>query len=96
MSDCADLQAFVLTEGEAALLLDETLRCIGTFEAACIPDRSDCAPLPSGMLSCGEAMRLLPALAIMLVQAYPRLVEPEMFAQALQLVALEYVTGEPS
>ncbi len=96
MADCADLAAFEFTLGQAAVLLDESLRIIGTLEAACIDTRGDCAPLPRGMLSCGEAMRLIPALVILLMQAHPRLLEPGMLEIAMDIAAMEGASGEPN
>lgn len=93
MTDCA---APIITEGMAALLLADVARISGTLEAANLLDGPDSAPLPRGMVTCGEIARLTGALTILLIERWPTLAEESEFAGALDLVRMEFVDGEPS
>lgn len=80
----------------AALLFERSMYVAGTLEAACIQDRGDGEPLPRGMLTCGEAMLLIPAIAVLIVQRYPQLLNDDTLDDALRMAAMLSVTGEPN
>lgn len=93
MTDCA---VPAITEGMAALLLTDVARIAGTMDARCLLDGPDSAPLPRGMMSCGEAARLTGALTILLLEKFPALAEESEFAGALNLVRMEFTEGDPN
>lgn len=64
-----------LTADDVGLLLAEAVQIMGTLEAASIQERPDGEPLPRGLLTCGEACRLVPAVVLLSLQIYPRLIE---------------------
>lgn len=55
------MDAADLTVDEAGLLLAQAVQIMGTLEAVGAHVRPDSEPLPRGMLTCGEACRLVPA-----------------------------------
>jgi hypothetical protein len=79
---------------DAAAIYDCALDVMGGFEAACIVDKPDRAALPSGLLTCGEAMLLIPALLPLILNRYPGLIDDESRAEALQTASLVAVSGE--
>lgn len=87
---------FDLTIEQAAVMLERSMYVVGTLEAACIGERADGEPLPRGMLTCGEAMLLIPALAVLIVQRYPQLLEDDALDDALRTAATLSAAGEPN
>ena len=81
--------SFQLTRGQAAILCTEANYVIGTLEAACIDQKYDSAPLPRGMLSCGQAMRLIPVVLILLLEKFPDLREEDILNIAVHEAALD-------
>lgn len=82
------------TEDEAAALLHGALQVMGTLEAACIDAKPWSAPLPAGLLSCGEAITLIPAVVVLVSEMYPRLTNPEYFSEAVTFAQLQETEGE--
>lgn len=80
----------------AAVLLERSIYVADRLEAACIRERGDSEPLARGMLTCGEAVLLIPALAVLIVQKYPQLLDDEMLADALRVASMLSATGEPN
>jgi hypothetical protein len=76
--------AIDFTVEEAAYLLVTANRVMGTLEAAVITEREYAEPLPRGMLTCGEACELVPALVVLLTRMHPQLVDTEALDQALR------------
>ena len=64
-----------MTRDDAGLFLAEAVQLMGTLEAADIHQRRESDPLPSGMFTCGEACRMIPAVIAMTLQMYPDLTE---------------------
>lgn len=78
------LPSIDLTVEDAAYLLVRANQVMGALEAAVITERQYAEPLPRGMLSCGEACDLVPALVVLLTKLYPQLANPEALDQALR------------
>lgn len=83
-----------LSETEAATLLNSALQIVCTLDAACIEEKPWHAPLPRGLLTCGEAITLIPALAMILSEMYPKLMMPEYMHNTLELAMLDQTEGE--
>ena len=60
---------------EVGLFLAEAVQVMGGLEAAAVQERADGEPLPRGMLNCGEACRMVPAVILLALQLYPQLAE---------------------
>ena len=90
------MERFDLGIEDAAVLLDAAWRLVGTFETACIADMAPSRNLPAGLITCGEAMLLLPALAVLILQRYPQLLDDETLSATLQTAVLASVGGEPN
>jgi hypothetical protein len=59
----------------------------GVYEKA--PSR----PLPSGVLTCGEASIMIPAFWALIAHVYPRLADPETLDEALQRARTAHAGG---
>lgn len=81
-------QPLPLTIGDAALLLADALLVMGALESMAIGERDNCEPLPRGVLTCGEAWRLIPVAAALLFERFPQLVDEDAFIAALRDAAL--------
>lgn len=62
-------------------------------EIDCKPDN---APLPRGVLTCGEAMMLLPLLFVLLAQKYPELQDPDQLSELLAQARTQSASGLPN
>ena len=60
---------------EVGLFLAEATQIYGTLEAANVHHRGELAPLPSGLITCGEMCRMIPAVIRLSLQLYPELTE---------------------
>lgn len=83
-----------IAQHDAAALLYSALQIIGTLDAACIIEREYNAPLPRGMLSCGEALTLVPALVVLLLRAFPQLNDAEEFRESVNLALMHVADSE--
>jgi hypothetical protein len=90
--DCALIKV-ELTLSDAALLLAEALAITAALDVAGVGDEPPSKPLPSGLIRCGEAWRLIPAVVLMLSQAYPELNDEEVFEAALRDAHLHSAAG---
>lgn len=77
-----------LTVDEAGVLLAEAVQVLGTLEGMDIIDRPETEPLPRGVLTCGEAVRLIPAIVVLVTQMYPELLEPNALEEALRIATV--------
>jgi hypothetical protein len=75
------------------LYLAEAVQLMGTLEAAGIHEQEDSAPLPRGLLSCGEACRLVPAVIAMALQLHPELADPGVLETILRNALTTGTTG---
>ncbi len=58
--------------------------------------KADAAPLPRGILTCGEACQLLPLLFVLLAQKYPELADPDQLSELLAQARMESASGLPN
>lgn len=93
MPDRYHHEPLALTVGDAALLIRECLLVSGALESMLIGDRPENEPLPRGVLTCGEAWRLIPACACLLFDRFPQLVDPDTFNEALRTAKLHSACG---
>lgn len=63
----------MITIDEAGVLLVDVLAALERLEDADLSDKRDGAPLPRGVLTCGQACRFVPALLLMILERYPDL-----------------------
>lgn len=84
-----------LSIDEAGAILAEAVRAMGTLEAACIHEQEDAAPLPRGLLTCGEACRMAGALVALIPERYPQLLEPGVLEETLTVSGGGFL-GEPN
>lgn len=61
-----------------------------------IPSKADHAPLPRGVLTCGEAWTLLPLLFMLLAQKHPELADPDQLSDLLAQARMESACGLPN
>lgn len=61
-----------------------------------ITDKPDNAPLPRGVLSCGEACQLLPLLFVLLAEKYPPLSDPDQLLELLAIARMDEASGLPN
>lgn len=85
-----------LSIDEAGLLLAEAVQVMGTLEAYGAQERLSSEPLPRGLLTCGEAVRLIPAVIAIVAELYPTLLDPGVLEQVLRVAALADTHGEPN
>jgi hypothetical protein len=72
-----------ITIDEAGLMLAEALQIAGTLEAAAVEYRRDGDPLPSGMLTCGEACRMASAVVGLALNLFPQLSNEEILGSVV-------------
>ena len=58
--------------------------------------KPDSAPLPRGVLTCGEACQLFPLLFVLLAQKYPELADPDQLSELLAQARMESASGLPN
>lgn len=58
--------------------------------------KADAAPLPRGVLTCGEAWQLIPLLFVLLHQRYPELADPDQLSELLAQARTESASGLPN
>lgn len=85
-----------LTLHEAGVLLAEAVQVMGTLEAYSAQERESSEPLPRGLLTCGEAVRLIPAVVMLVAEMYPQLLEPNVLEESLRIAALADARGDPN
>jgi hypothetical protein len=68
---------------QAALLISEAREVWETMVERGVADRRESEPLPRGIFRCGQAMRLIPTLALLMYEKYPELRDDEVMQQAL-------------
>jgi hypothetical protein len=95
MTDDDAFEDLAIPRDLAAVLLAELARTMVRIEDADIKNKPDHAPLPRGLISCGEAARYVPVLMALLRQNHKDLWEPGALAIALQQANLTLVTTRP-
>lgn len=75
------------------LYLAEAVQLMGTLEAACVHEHAEAEPLPRGLLTCGEACRIVPALIAISLHLYPQLAEPGVLESILRNAMTTGTTG---
>ena len=73
-----------LTRDDVGLFLAEAVQLMGTLEAADVHQRPAWQSLPSGLFTCGEACRMVPAVIAMALQMYPDLIEEGVLEQIIR------------
>jgi hypothetical protein len=73
---------------QAAVLYLTTLSVLGRMQDSDIDERGYGATLPRGVLTCGEAMALMPLVMILLVGVYPQLLDQDALESALRTAVL--------
>jgi len=58
--------------------------------------KSDNAPLPRGVITCGEAWTLFPLLFVLLAQKYPELSDPDQLSELLAPARTASASGLPN
>lgn len=86
LSEAAALDAVGLFFAEAAQLMN-------VLEAACVHEAPEYAPLPRGILTCGEACRMVPAVMAMALQLYPQLADPAVLERIILNAKTTGTTG---
>lgn len=81
---------------EAAVLYVHALRGMGMLEAACIEQAPEGDPLPRGMLTCGEACILIPAVARLVLLLWPDLSDADVLESAFRAARTSTATGVPN
>lgn len=61
-----------------------------------IDSKPESEPLPRGMLTCGEAMMLLPLLFVLLAQKFPELQDPDQLSELIAQARTESACGLPN
>lgn len=87
------MDAADLTVDEAGLLLAQAVQIMGTLEAVGAHERPDSEPLPRGMLTCGEACLLVPAVIALTLQLFPQLAEDGVLEAILRNATTTGLTG---
>jgi hypothetical protein len=82
-----------LTIEMAAVLYVESLRVMTALEAGCVDQAPACEPLARGMLTCGEAAVLIPAVARLVLMMRPELTDPEVLEDAVRSALAESAAG---
>ena len=82
-----------LSESEAAVLFAQVGIIISRIEDREITHKPMNAPLPRGVLTCGEAWTLIPALFMLLAQKFPSLADPEHLSELLRSAYLDSAGG---
>jgi hypothetical protein len=95
MTDDETFEDLAIPRDLAAVLLAELARTMVRIEDADIKSKPDHAPLPRGIMSCGEAVRYVPVLMALLRQSHKDLWEPGALATAVQQANLTLSTTRP-
>jgi hypothetical protein len=72
----------------AAILLIECQDIMGAIDAQSLDSKAEGHPLPSGLITCGELCRLVPALVSLLHHSYPELWDEEILSALLRDASL--------
>jgi hypothetical protein len=72
----------------AAILFVQTVAILGRMQDSDIDERGHGSPLPRGVMTCGDAMALVPLLMILLVGVYPQLLDQDALESALRTAVL--------
>jgi hypothetical protein len=72
----------------AAVLYVTAVSILGRMQDSDIDDRGYSSPLPRGVVTCGEAMALMPLVMILLVGVYPALLDQDALESALRTAVL--------
>ena len=78
---------------EAARLLADAVRLHGTLEAVGIEYQPEHAPLPRGVLSCGEACAVVSAVVGLVLTLYPQLADPDVLVDTVAASEVRDPTG---
>lgn len=81
---------------DAGLMLMDAVRVMGTLEAAGVHLAPPYQPLARGLLTAGEAARLVPAVVMLALALYPRLSDADVLAEILRTADLTAATGAPN
>lgn len=83
----------VLALEDLAILYVEAIRVMSGLEAACVDQEADGKPLARGMLTCGEATTLIPAVARLALILRPELADPDVLEQAVRAALARSAAG---
>lgn len=86
----------MLELGEAAILFTQVGVILQRLEDRAIGMKPDSAPLPRGVLTCGEAWFLLPVLFALIAEKFPQLSDPDQLSELLAHARMESACGLPN
>jgi hypothetical protein len=81
---------------DVAVMVAEAVQLFGTLEAMNAHQEADHEPLPRGMLTCGQACRMVAAVIRLGLMQEPRLLEDDVLEQAIRAAAACSATGAPN
>lgn len=82
-----------IAEEDAAEFFVRCAVIIERMDERGVYQKSPSRPLPGGVLNCGEASVLIPALWALIAHVYPRLADPETLDEALQRARTAHAGG---
>jgi len=82
-----------ISETEGAVLFAQVGLIISRLEDMEITSKPMSSPLPRGILTCGEAWTLIPALFMLLADKFPSLSDPEHLSELLQRLYTSTASG---
>lgn len=85
-----------LTVDDVGLLVADAVRLLGTLEAACVHLADPADPLPRGLLTAGEACRMVPAVLLLGIMLHPCLNEPGTLEEILRTADTRAAKGRPN
>lgn len=84
----APLPEIELTLEQAAILFHTAISVIARMETDEFDARPMSAAIPRGVMTCGDALMLIPAAMLLTAKAYPELMDTEVLSQALRNAAM--------
>jgi hypothetical protein len=82
-----------VTIEDAGLMLAEAIQLAGTLEAAAVEYTKDSEPLARGLLTCGEACRMVSAVVGLVLTLYPQLAELDVLETTIRHAMTTGTTG---
>lgn len=76
---------FDLTLEQAAFLFQGYIMAVTRMEVAGIEDKRPSDAIPRSILSCGDALLLIPAGLVLVAKLYPQLMDTEVLMAALRM-----------
>jgi hypothetical protein len=80
-------------QDDAAVMLAEAVRIMQKLDEGSISERPLSAPLPRGVISCGDACLLSSAVVLLSLRSYPDLADPEILADAIRSAVMKHMRG---